>query len=117
MNDENDPTIALIYEIRSVSKASGRNINGWSEYVERPPKSNWAENDKTKRETRNFHELVYGTDLDASEVRAYEFEYESWHRDTAVGLSIDDPRGSDALISVKPLISRDARLNHSVSNW
>lgn len=117
MSDANDPTIALIYEIRRVSKASGRSLNGWSEYVERPPKSNWLENDQTKHETRNDYELVYGTDFDASEIRAYEFEYESGNGSTAVDLSIDDPRGSDALVSVQPLIPRDARLNQPLSDW
>lgn len=117
MNDENDPTIAFIYETRKISKASERSIGGWSEHIERPPKSNWIENDEIRHEIRNCHELVYGADVDGSEVKAYEFEYESWDGDTSTGLSPHDPRGSASLISVRPLIPRDARLNQPISNW
>lgn len=100
---ESDP-IAIIYEVRSLSAIDCVLVD-WHEYVEELPKSSWKrDDDGATNEVRNERKLVYGDDMDADSVVAYHYEFEGALDRTIEKFGLEDPRGSDRLNWVRPLV-------------
>lgn len=99
--------VAYAYEVRRVSKESGRSLGGWHDHIDEdePSEDDWKDDEEMTHEIRNVCELVYGDDPDAETVVAYEFEYESMFEDAVhQDIRFEDPRGSDSLVEVRPLV-------------